>query len=293
MGSLGMRIGTRGDTCGGTRVGIRAARAISILSLAAGLLPTSALAQSSAPAVTAAAPRVTLSARFGPERLGASTTIHWGFAISKPAPLRSIALRLPPGMGFASSSLGLEPCQPELLARAGPEGCPADSRMGFGSALAEVPAQSTIQEHARVTVLLGPYDGEQETVLFFIEGKWPANREIILTSHLLGIAAPDGATLLTEVPTLPVWPLGPEIDLTHLQSTIGPDGITYYRRVRGRAVAFTPRGLSLPRRCPRGGFRVSAVFHWWTIDGAASASTRVPCPRRGVRGRSSGYAVAQ
>jgi hypothetical protein len=258
---------------------MRAARAISLLSLAAALLPSSVLAQSSAPALTAAAPRVTLSARFAPERLGASTTIHWGFAISEPAPLRSFALRLPPGMGFATSSLGLEPCPPELLARAGPEGCPADSRMGFGDALAQVPAQSTIQEHASVTVLFGPYDGEEETVLFFIEGKWPANREIILTSHLLGIAAPHGATLQAEVPLLPVWPLGPEIGLTRLQSTIGPAGITYYRRVRGRMVAFTPRGLSLPRRCPRGGFRFAATFTF--VDGASStARTSVPCPTR-------------
>jgi hypothetical protein len=260
---------------------MRAARAMSVLSLAFGLALISVLAmQLSAPAQAAAAPRLTLSASFAPERLGESTTIHWGFTISEPAPLRSIALRLPTGMGFAASSLGLEPCQPELLARAGPEGCPADSHIGFGSALADVPAQSTIQEHAKVTVLLGPYDGEEETVLFFIEGKWPANREIILTSHLLGIAAPSGATLLTEVPSLPVWPLGPDIGLTRLQSTIGPDGITYYRRVRGETVPFTPRGVSLPRRCPSGGFRVSAVFHWWTISGAASASTRVPCPRR-------------
>jgi hypothetical protein len=262
---------------------MRAVRAMSLLSLAAGLVPMSALVQLSAPAPAAAAPRVTLSARFAPERLGESTTIHWGFAISEPAPLRSIALRLPPGMGFAASSLGLEPCQPELLARAGPEGCPADSRIGFGSALADVPAQSTIEERANVTVLLGPYDGEEMTVLFFVEGKWPANREIILTSHLLGIADPDGATLLTEVPSLPVWPLGPDIGLTRLQSTIGPDGITYYRRVRGRTVAFSPRGVSLPRGCPRGGFLVSAVFHWWTISGAASARTRVPCPRRAAQ----------
>ncbi len=254
-----------------------------MLSLAAGVVAMSVLAQLSAlsaPAQAAAVPRVTLSARFAPERLGESTTIHWSFAISEPAPLRSIALRLPPGMGFAASSLGLEPCQPELLARDGPEGCPANSHIGFGSALAEVPAQSTIQERANVTVLLGPYDGEEETILFFLDGKWPANREIILTSHLLGIADPDGATLLTEVPSLPpVWPMGPEIELTRLQATIGPEKITYYRRVRGRTVAFTPRGLSLPRRCPSGGFHVSAVFHWWTISGAASASTRVPCPR--------------
>jgi hypothetical protein len=271
MGSIGMRIRSR--------AGMRAARA-SLLALAAGLVTMSVLAQLPAPAQAATAPRVTLSARFQPEILGASTTIHWSFTVSEPLPLRSIALRLPPGMGFAASSLGLEPCQPEVLERLGPGGCPADSRVGFGQALAEVPAQSTIQEHARVTVLLGPYHGEEETFLFFVEGKWPANREIILTSHLLNLADPHGATLLTEVPTLPVWPLGPEIGLTRLESTIGPDKLTYYRRVGGRTVAFTPRGASLPRECPRGGFLVSAVFRWWSIGGGAEARTRVPCPGR-------------
>lgn len=262
---------------------MRAARAMSVLSLAAGLMPMSVLAQLPAPALTAAAPRVTLSARFQPDRLGESTTIHWGFAISEPAPLRSIALGLPAGMGFAASSLGLEPCQPELLARAGPEGCPADSRIGFGSALAAIPAPNDVQERATVTALLGPPDGEEETVLFFVEGRWPANREVILTSHLLNIGDPSGATLLTEVPSLPVWPLGPDIGLMRFASTIGPDGLTYYRRVRGRTVAFTPRGVSLPRRCPSGGFLLSAVFNWWTIGEAASASTRVPCPRHAGR----------
>ncbi len=260
------------------------ARAAAVLTLAL----ASVLAPLRMAGPAAAAPRVTLSASFAPEHPGKSTTIHWGFAISEPVPLRSIALRLPAGMGFAASSLGLEPCEAELLARAGPEGCPADSHIGFGSALAEVPAQSTIQEHANVTVLLGPYDGEEMTVLFFVEGKWPANREIILTSHLLGLAAPAGATLLTEVPSLPVWPLGPDIGLTRLQSTIGPEGITYYRREHGQSVAFTPRGVSLPKRCPSGGFRVSAVFNWWTIAATASASTRVPCPTHpGQRRRSS------
>lgn len=245
------------------------------------LVPISALAHPPASAPAAAGPRVTLSAAFQPDRLGESTTIHWGFAISEPAPLRSIALRLPAGMGFAASSLGLEPCQPELLAQGGPDGCPADSRIGFGSALAEVPAPTAVQERAAVTALLGPPDGEDMTVLFYVEGRWPANREVILTSHLLGIGNPGGATLLTEVPSLPVWPLGPDIGLMRFASTIGPDGLTYYRRVRGRTVAFKPRGVSVPDRCPAGGFLVSAVFNWWTIDGAANASTRVPCPRHG------------
>jgi hypothetical protein len=232
-----------------------------------------------APPATAA-PRVTLGALFRPDRLGQSTTIHWGFTISEPAPLRSLELRLPAGMGFAGSSLGLEECQPALLARAGPEGCPLDSRVGFGTALAEVPAATPVRERAKVTALLGPSEGEGMTVLFFIDGRWPANREIILTSHVLHIAGPHGATLQTEVPLLAVWPNGPDIGLLSFRSTIGPDRIVYRRRVRGRTVSFAPRGLTVPDRCPRGGFALLATFTWWTAESPATATARVPCPKR-------------
>jgi hypothetical protein len=247
------------------------ARATSALSLV--------LASVCAAAPAAAAPQVTLSTLFQPNRLGESTTIHWGFTISEPAPLRSLELRLPAGMGFAASSLGLEECQPALLALAGPEGCPADSRVGFGTALAEVPAATPVRESAHVTALLGPSEGEGMTVLFFVDGRWPANREIILTSHLRHLAGPHGATLLTEVPLLSAWPDGPDIGLLSFRSTIGPDRITYYRRVGHRIVAFKPRGLTLPKRCPRGGFPVGATFTWWTLAGTATATTHVPCPK--------------
>ena len=140
--------------------------------------------------------------------------------------------------------------------------------------------ETTVDESARVTALMGPEDGEAMTVLFFVEGRWPVNREVVLTSHLTHIAAPQGATLLTEVPPLPVWPAGPNIGLIRFHSTIGPDRLTYYRRVNGHTVAFEPRGLTVPRRCPRGGFRVSAMFDWWTSEQAATATTRVPCARR-------------
>jgi hypothetical protein len=229
----------------------------------------------------AAAPRVRLHMRFTPDRLGQSTTIHWGFAVSEPEPLRLLRLHLPPGMGYISSSLGLEVCDAALLTKGGPSGCPVDSRIGSGGALAEVPAQTNVRERASVTAFFGPAEGEDLTVLFFVDGNWPANRELVLTSHLTNISAPQGATLLTEVPQLPVWPEGPDIRLLGLNSTIGPEGLTYYRRTNGRTVSFSPRGVSVPGRCPRGGFPVSATFSWWTAQATSRASTHVPCPRAG------------
>jgi hypothetical protein len=97
-------------------------------------------------------------------------------------------------------------------------------------------------------------------------------------SHLTQIADPHGATLLTEVPPLPAWPAGPNIGLIRFHSTIGPDRLTYYRRTAGRTIAFKPRGLTVPKHCPHGGFRVSATFGWWPPVPPATATARVPCP---------------
>lgn len=242
------------------------------VALAAMLTPTTA---------AAAMPRVHLSTRFVPEALGKSTTIHYGFTVSEPEPLRSLELRLPRGMGIAGSSLGLEACQPAVLAVDGPEACPRDSRIGYGTVLAEVRAQATVQERAAISALLGPPGPENTmTVLFFVDGKWPTKQEIVLTGQLLLSAPPPyGSTITTQAPLIYAWPEGPPLGLLSFHTTIGPERITYYRRLGNRTVAFAPRGLTLPRHCPRGGFPVQAVFTWWGVEGTANASTRVPCPR--------------
>lgn len=218
---------------------------------------------------------------FTPERLGRSTTVAFSFSISEPAPLRSVVLSLPPGIGFARTSLGLEPCQQATLVDLGPEGCPADSLIGQGTAFAEVLAESEVEETASVFVLIGPEDGEAMNVLFFVDGKSPVNREVILSGALLfARSESSSATLSIKAPLLRAWPGGPEIGVVRFRSTIGPAGLTYYRRIDGKTVAFKPRGLTLPRRCPRGGFPVSAKFAWWGLAETASVTTHVRCPAK-------------
>lgn len=236
-------------------------------------------------AVTAAnaatTPRVDLTTRFVPDVAGQSTTIHYGFTVSEALPLRSLELRLPAGMGYAGAELGLEDCEVARLVEDGPEGCPADSRLGYGVALAEVRAEATVQERSPVTALLGPSasDGPM-TVLFFVDGKWPAKQETILTGQLLLSAPrPYGSILQTQSPLIDAWPEGPDVGLLAFHATIGPEHLTYYRSEGGRRIAFAPRGISVPERCPRHGFPIAATFSWWSVPGTRSASTRVPCPR--------------
>jgi hypothetical protein len=223
---------------------------------------------------------VRLNARFAPEQLGRSTTLAFSFSVSPPQALRTFTLQLPAGVGFLRSSLGLESCEPARIAADGAKGCPADSRVGFGSALAEISAETTVQEQASVAAVTGPPDGEEMTILLALSGAWPVNRRFLLSSRLsLSAPSPYGATLLGESPALTLWPEGPAIALRYFRSTIGPSGLTYYRRLDGHRIAFTPRGMTLPDRCPRGGFPIAASFTWWGRTGGTRALTRVPCPR--------------
>lgn len=236
---------------------------------------TPAGAATRAPAAT---PRVRLTARFTPDRPGRSTTVHYALRISEPQPLRTMELRLPAGMGFAKSSLGLRECRPSVLVEAGPAGCPPNSFIGHGRLDGELPAEETLDEQASVTVVLGPSsDRGRATMLFFVEGVYPISEERILYAHLLPSARPFSDLLSAEVPLITSWSGGPDVGLVALRATIGPEGLRYYYTAHGRRIAFSPRGLDVPERCPKGGYPLQARLSWWGVAGAAIATARVPC----------------
>jgi hypothetical protein len=62
-----------------------------------------------------------------------------------------------------------------------------------------------------------------------------------------------------------------------LRATVGPQGVTYYERFDGLTLAYRPRGILLPPRCPRHGFPFSARFSF--LDKSeTSAATAIACP---------------
>lgn len=231
------------------------------------------------PPVPALASSVALSAGFEPDVLGQSTTILYKFSISQPQPVRRVTLHLPAGMELATSSLGLSECATETL-RWESERCPANSLIGRGTAFAEVPLSfqpDAIQEPAKVTAVLGPPEGEEPIVLFLVEGVSPVFSTQVLPSRLATASGKFSATLTTEVPLLQTWPEGPFIALTHFQATIGPLGLTYYRREHGHLVSYHPKGLTIPSRCPRKGFLFRVEFAFYNGTQAA-ANSYAPCP---------------
>ncbi len=237
------------------------------------------------PVTARAAQTVTLEASLNPDRLGARTTIEFGFQVHStipdkaPSPVVDVDLHLPGGLGLATSTLGLANCMPAVLLEQGPDGCPANARIGFGSALVAVPAEGEpVEEEGSLTALVGPPNSEHLEVLFYAEGHAPVYAQLVFPGQVLDDSAPFSGRLNTAIPLIPTWPGGPDIAVTRMSSTIGPRGLTYYRHVGGEVVPFHPRGLAVPRRCPRRGFLFRADIAF--LDGThRSATSAVPCPR--------------
>lgn len=253
-----------------------------VLALALLALPTAAAAD-------AANEQASLHASFSPNRLGAPTTISFSFHLSTsegaaPPPLTTLDLHLPAGMNYTTTTLGLATCRSATLAAKGIAGCPANSRLGYGSALVEVPfGVGAGHEIPEIQAVAGPSPGGNLVVLFYANGLFPVYAQLAFSGEVLPDVGRFGSQLSANVPLVTSVPGGPDVSIVDVQTTIGPSHLTYYRRVHGRLQPFHPRGVAVPERCPAGGFPFAAQFTFQDAT-TASAETTVPCPpRRRVR----------
>jgi hypothetical protein len=241
------------------------------------------LASALLPSAAAAEQTVALHTSFSPNRLGASTTIGFGFDIAgpngtAPSPLRNVSLRLPPGINYLSTTLGLAICQPAALLERGLSGCSPNSRLGFGSAFVEVPfGETSGHEIPDIQALMGPPHDGNIVVLFYADGREPVYAQLVFQGELIAGTQTLGGSLNAAIPLVPSVAAGPPVSIVNVRTTIGPAHLTYYEHVHGRTVSFHPVGVSVPQRCPRGGFVFSATFSF--ADGTTTvANSTVPCP---------------
>lgn len=240
-----------------------------------GALAICACPASSAQAAQSAKLHVSLT----PNRLRASTTIAFGFQITAPnhalpPALTLLNVRLPPGMGIDTS--GLATCRSTRLTH-GPQGCSRNSRVGTGSVDVKVPLGDVVRpEKAALTVFNGPRQNRHTTLLFYAAGRLPIATQLVFTGVI--IPSPQGQIIEASIPLIPTLPEAPDAAIVAMSSTLGTRQLTYYRTVGHRQVRFTPKGATLPVRCPAGGFPFSAGFGFNDASTTAAA-TAVPCPR--------------
>jgi hypothetical protein len=235
------------------------------------------------PGTASASQSVSLHATFTPEQLGHGTTVGFAFQIATstgqvPSPLTGIEVSYPVDLGFALSELGLATCSVGALEAFGPSGCPANSLMGYGIALAEIPIGAAIvSETAHVDVFRATNDGGHLALLIYANGATPVAAQVVFPAVVLPAPAPFGGRLDMTIPLVPSLPEAPDVAVVQFRSTLGPLHLRYREQVHGRVVTYKPKGIPLPTRCPRGGFPFSATFSF--LDGSdAIAQTAVPCP---------------
>lgn len=237
------------------------------------------------PGAAAASNTATLRASFSPNRLSTSTTIGFGFELGTtegpevpPPPLVKAIIRMPSGMNYTTTTLGLAICTEKALLEKGASGCPPNSRLGSGEAFVEVPFGSERgRELPEIQAFMGPPSNGNMVVLFYANGQEPVFAQLVFTGELLPASGAFGANLDTKIPLIPSVPNGPPVSIVRVSTTIGPGKLVYTKYVHGKLVHFHPLGISVPARCPKGGFPFSADFQF--LDGStAHASTVVPCP---------------
>jgi hypothetical protein len=258
----------------GSRI-VRAACCAALLgasALVAGVtLPGASFARSSTSAGSASG-TARISASFNPDRLSArgALTVTIDFpvgAAGDPAPLRRSVLRLPAGLGVQIPHL--RSCAPGRLHLLGKRGCPAQSRLGVGRALAQAQlGSSVLAESVSLWVFLGPLRNLQPTFEVLAQGYTPFDERVVLSGTVLPDDPPYGEDLVLSVPAIPTLPLEAEASIVSMSLTIGSS----------QNSAQEPNGTIEPAHCPAGGFPFAAQFLY--ADGfTQDTSTLLPCPR--------------
>jgi hypothetical protein len=245
-----------------------------VLALAAGA--GAVWCQSAAAYSAASGPSAALSAAFSPERLGAPTTVSFTVNIDPPSdgappPLAAVTVGYPRDLGLATSGLGLEACAPATLEQ-DEEACPPNAKMGVGSAVVDVPfGPELVTETVSLALYAAPSSDGFVHLAILARGGEPVLASIVMT----GVLEPGRLTI--AVPPIASLPGAPYVSLVRMKAQIG-GALTYYEHVGRRVVAYRPRGIGLPDRCPRGGWRLAAGFEF--AGGRHSgASTVIACPR--------------
>jgi hypothetical protein len=225
----------------------------------------------------AASQSVMIGARFAPYRLGAPAAVKLGMTVtpragSIPSPLTGVDFRYPTGLGIATSGLGTASCTAFTLDERGPQGCPRNSIMGRGRATARFRVGPEIfSEPAEIGIVAGPSTDGRLHLLVSATGLDPVIARIVMQSTL------ERGHLRIAVPLVPSLPQGEDVAVTAVRVTLGGH-LTYTERRAGRTVRYEPRGVGIPRHCPKGGFHFSGRFTF--LDGtSATAAHVVRCPR--------------
>jgi hypothetical protein len=191
-----------------------------------------------------------------------SGTEYGGF----PPPLTGIEVYAPAGAKLHPQ--GFATCAPSTIEKEGPGPCPRTSIAGSkGFATGAV---SFGGERVQETASVQPFFAPGGNLEFFVDGKTPVVLEVLGVGHVVDAAPPFGLELLGEVPLIETVPGAPDASFEEGDISVG----AAYKRGK-KTISY----LTLPKRCPQGGFPAKVEVSF--LGGAtAQVTDQIPCPKR-------------
>jgi hypothetical protein len=226
-----------------------------------------------APAAPAQPTSATITASLSPDRASARGALTFtaqltGGESGVPSPVQMTVVKFPAGLTLDIPTL--RSCSRARLLARGPSGCPAQSKVGQGHALAEVlDGPQLITEDVLVWAFVGPPENNEPTLELVGEGSNPAPAQVVVTGIVRPARVPYGEELVIPIPPVPTLPFSANTSMASLSLTIG---------MKGRHPPRSANTVIAPPRCPAGGFPFAAEFTY--ADGSTSSPlARAPCVR--------------
>ncbi|MFZ1154192.1 MAG: hypothetical protein WAN93_04735 [Solirubrobacteraceae bacterium] len=248
-----------------------------------------AIAALGLPALTQAAPTVTVKARVLPvpinpassksrtypktgNILGAGASVETQFKISGteyggfPSPLTGVVVYLPAGTKLHPQ--GFATCSNAILESHEVQKCP---RRSIASPKGEVLGvvsfgSSRVQEKASVQAFFSPGN----KLSFFTEGTSPASLEILSTGSFSTAPNPFSQKLTAVVPLVLTVPEAPYASVLSIKIKVGAAFMQGKKLISYGTV---------PKKCPKGGFPAKTELKFLNEE-TSKASIKVPCPKK-------------
>jgi hypothetical protein len=222
-------------------------------------------------------------AGFSPNLRGAPTNAFGSATIGStsspvPSPITHVDVYGPAGVTLNLQGTGT--CLKEKLEQLGAQGCPADSKAGFGGGegVYEL-AHEIITEPYTLDFFLADNKPGHVSLLILLKGTDPVSIEVVFTATVITGPRPYGLGFSVEVPLIKVLPEASDASAKTAFLTLGAHNVAYYKKVHGKRKLFHVKGIILPKKCPRRGWPVASRFSF--EDGSTVLAKRtVPCPKR-------------
>jgi len=222
-------------------------------------------------------------AGFSPNAFGVPTNVFGAATIGStnlavPSPITHINVMGPAGMALDLRGTGT--CTVAILENRGPEGCPANSKAGFGGGVGAYEiAHEVIHESFTVDFFLGDNNPGHPVLLLYLNGATPVSIQLVFTAPVVKEPKPYGLGFSLNVPLIKVLPEASDASAISAFFTAGAKNVAYYKKVHGKRKLFHVRGIITPKTCPLGYWPGKSEISF--EDGSTvKTTTKLRCPRK-------------